>query len=58
MYDDFTGDHFVNYDDFAIFSQLWLLNDCDSLRNLDTDGDCVIGLPELSQMANKWLSVN
>lgn len=58
LYGDFTGNHYVNYDDFAIFSQLWLLNDCDSLRDFDTDGDCVIGLPELSQMANKWLSAN
>lgn len=55
LYGDFTGNHFVNDDDFAVFWKLWLLNDCQSLADFDLEGDCIITLPEFSQMAANWL---
>jgi len=55
LYGDFTGDHLVNYDDFSVFSQLLLISDCQSLTDFDLNGDCRMGLPEFSEMADNWL---
>ena len=56
LYGDFTGDHFVNYYDFAVFADLWLWEDCVSLGDFDLNDDCVIGLFEFLEMANNWLA--
>ena len=57
LYGDFTGNYVVDLDDFAVFSQLWLWEDCDSLDDFDLGDDCVINLPEFLEMAGHWLTV-
>ncbi|HOM61215.1 MAG TPA: hypothetical protein PLP49_07250 [Anaerohalosphaeraceae bacterium] len=55
LYGDFTGNHFVDLDDFAVFTKLWTLIDCQLLSDFDTDGDCMIGLSEFSEMTDNWM---
>lgn len=55
LYGDFTGNHFVDLYDFVSFSKLWLLNDCITLTDFDTNDDCTIGVAELEAMAENWL---
>jgi hypothetical protein len=56
LYGDFTGNHFVDWEDFAVFTKLWTLIDCQLLSDFDTDGDCMISLSELSEMAGRWIA--
>jgi rhamnogalacturonan endolyase len=56
LYGDFTGDQFVNLNDWAVFSQLWLRRNCNSLGDFDWDSDCRIDLVELGQVINHWLT--
>jgi rhamnogalacturonan endolyase len=56
LYGDFTGNHFVNFDDFAVFSELWLRQECESLRQFDQNADCLLSLQELLKIADNWLT--
>lgn len=58
LYGDFTGNAFVNYEDFAVFSELLSIDDCQSLSDFDLNGDCMIDLHEFAKMADHWLLTN
>lgn len=56
LYGDFSGNHFVNNEDLAVFSKLWLREDCESLNDFDVDENCLMSVPELSELANNWMA--
>lgn len=58
VYGDFTGDHFVDYEDAAVLSGMWLWDDCDSLKDFDRNDNCVIDLFEVLEMAGHWLTTD
>lgn len=53
-YGDFTGDHGVDFADFAVFSLLWM-RDGGLPGDFDPDQDGAIGLFEFGAMADHWL---
>jgi hypothetical protein len=44
----------VDCGDLAIFSESWLVFDCDTNAELDMNGDCIINLYEFSLLAQNW----
>ncbi len=57
LYGDFTSDGTVNFDDLIIFSESWLVTDCNNV-GLDWNGDCTIDFYEFSLLARNWLEGN
>jgi hypothetical protein len=55
IYGDFTVDGSINLEDFAEMSALWVENDCITTAAMDLNGNCRIGIYELSMLVQNWL---
>jgi hypothetical protein len=50
---DFTGDCFVNFNDFAVMGSEWHSYNCGSQADLNKD--CFVDLMDLAILADEWL---
>ncbi len=54
FYGDFTDDNVVDMNDLSVFSDLWLVHDCNEPNVVDLDGNCIVNFYEFSQFAKNW----
>jgi hypothetical protein len=57
LFGDLDGNQTVNTDDLSLFSDKWLLDDCDLSLLVDWNGDCRINLLDFERFSEKWLAL-
>ncbi len=55
VYGDFDHDGTVEMDDFATFTNYWLVTDCNAITEADYYPDCIVNFREFAKMAESWL---
>mgnify|MGYP003835807941 CR=1 FL=1 len=55
LYGDFNNNEFVSLDDWTIFAESWVSDNCLLTSAMDLDGDCVVDFYEFSQFAQNWM---
>jgi hypothetical protein len=53
---DINYDNHVNFQDYALFAEYWLRNNCTDCNGADITGDGTVGLDDLLQFAQTWLA--
>jgi peptidoglycan/xylan/chitin deacetylase (PgdA/CDA1 family) len=48
LYGDFTGNGTIGNNDLSVFSNFWLLNDCNETAGVDLDEDCIVNFCEFA----------